>query len=131
MKDALTNWREIVDGNLTATETSAAIELGAAPIVGHDVAITIPAYNAVGDTLIITFTESATLGGSYATFNTLATITGTLVAAGPGAALRRTVKLNNTLPFVKCVMSVTGATPNFGAVTAGVDVGIRTNVLTV
>ena len=131
MKDAYTNWREIADGNLTATETSAAIEIGPAPIVGHDVAITIPEANAAADTLIITFTESATFGGSYATFNTLATITGTLVAAGPGDALRRTVKLNNTLPFVKCVLSVTGATPDFGDVTVGIDVGIRTNVLTI
>jgi len=126
MKDAYTNWREIADGNLTATETSAAIELGPAPMGGHPVAIHIPEQNAAGDTLDITFTQSATSGGSYATFHTIAQITG-----ASAAPTRKAVLLNNTLPFVKCVLTVGGATPDWGDVSVGVDVGYRANVLTV
>ena len=131
MHDTYTDWRAIADGNLTATETSAAIELGPAPIAGHDVAINVPARNADADTLVITFTQSATLGGSYATFLTLATITGTQVAAGVGGGIKRAAQLQNTLPFVRIVLTVAGATPDFGDVSAGVDAGVRANVLTI
>ena len=130
MKDAYTNWREIADGNLTATETSAAIELGPAPMGGHAVMVTIPERNANADTLDITFTQSATLGGSYATFHTRAQVTGTAVNAVSGGLVQK-FTIENTLPFVKCVMTVGGATPDFGDVTAGLDVGARANFLTV
>jgi len=126
MKDSYTNWRELADGNLAATETSPAVELGAAPIAGHDVVVHVPAQNANGDTLDITFTQSATLGGSYVLFHTIAQITG-----ASAAPTRRVAKLQNTLAFVKCVLTVGGSTPNWGAVSAGVDVGYRENVLTV
>lgn len=125
MKDEYTTWRAIADGNLTATETSAAIELGAAPIGGHKVAIHIPEANADADTLDITFTQSATLGGSYATFHTIAQMLGSAMPADVA------VLLNNTLPFVRIVLTVGGGTPDFGDVSAGLDVGYRANVLTV
>ncbi len=126
MKDALTNWREIADGNLTATETSAAIEIGPAPIGGHKVAIHLPvAPNAAGDGLAITFTQCATFGGSYTLFHPIATLTGATITPDDLGVL-----LNNTQAFVKCVMTVTGATPNWGAVSAGLDEGYRKNVLT-
>ena len=130
MKDAYTNWRELADGNLTATETSAAIELGAAPMGGHRVQLTVPERNANGDTLDLTFTQSATLGGSYATFHTYAQITGTVVNAESGG-ITRAITIQNTLPFVKAVLTVGGATPDFGDVTVGLDAGVRENVLTV
>ena len=130
MKDAYTNWRELADGNLTATETSAAIEIGAAPMGGHDVQLTVPERNANGDTLDRTFTQSATLGGSYALVQTYPQITGTVVNA-EGGGITRAIKLANTLPFVKAVLTVGGATPDFGDVTVGLDVGIRENKLTV
>lgn len=130
MKDSYTNWRELEDGSLSATETCPAIELGPAPMAGFPVQLTVPTRNANGDTLDVTFTQSATLGGSYATFQTYAQITGTVVAA-EGGGITRAIIVQNTLPFVKAVLTVGGSTPNFGAVTIGLDAGVRENVLTV
>ena len=128
MKDAYTDWRTVADGNLTATETSPAIELGPAPMGGFPVQINIPEANADADTLNITFTQSATLTGVYATFHTLAEITGEDADDG----IKRQFTIQNTLPFVKCVMTVAGSSPDFGDVSAGLDAGAgHTNVLTV
>lgn len=130
MKDAYTNFREIADGNLTATETSPAIELGPAPLEGHNVVVHVPESNANGDTLNITFTQSATQGGAYTTFHTVPELTGTVVGRA-GAGVKRVAVLKNTLPWVKCVMTVAGGSADFGDVAAGVDIGQRANVLTV
>jgi hypothetical protein len=131
VKDLYTNWRELDDGNLTATETSAAVKVGNGGQIGHTLQVTVPARNADADTLDITFTESATSGGSYALFKTMPQITGTAVAAAllAGGSLTINTKLGNTLPWVKCVMTVGGSTPNFGRVHAGLDAGVAPNLL--
>ena len=68
MRDAYTNWRTASDGDLDGTETTGPINLGQAPIGGHPVVVHIPEQAADADTLDITWTESATSGGSYREF---------------------------------------------------------------
>lgn len=128
MRDALNEWRNASAGDLEATETLAAIEIGQAPIGGFPVVVHVPAQDASGDTLDITWEESATQGGTYREIQkTRPRVTGTGNAAAPISL--QDVLVNN-LPWVRCVLTVTGSTPNFGAVTVGIDAGARRNALT-
>lgn len=128
MRDIYTELRSISDGNLTATETTAGMYIGQASVAtGVPVRITVPEQNATGDTLTVTFQESESLAGTYRTIATMQpVITGTTVAAAPKNI---SVRLSNVFDYVRCVLTVTGATPDFGDVTVGVDLGAYANVL--
>lgn len=131
MRDVLNQWRTSSDGNLTATETTAGIELGQAPIGGFPVVVHVPDQFADADTLDITWEESATLAGTYREFQkTRPRITGASGAASAKVTSKslQDVLVNN-LPFVRLVLTVAGSAPNFGAVTAGIDVGARRNAI--
>lgn len=128
MRDALNQWRTQADGDLEATETLDPINLGQAPIGGFPVVVHVPDQDASGDTLDVTWEESATEGGTYREFaKSRPRVTGTGNAKAP-ISLRDTI--NNNLPWVRPILTVGGSTPNFGAVTVGIDVGSRRNALT-
>ncbi|MFA7296259.1 MAG: hypothetical protein WC211_03610 [Dehalococcoidia bacterium] len=127
MRDTYTNWRVIADGDLTATETAAGIEIGQAPIEGFPVVVHIPEQDDAADTLDITWEESDALAGTYREFQkTRPRVTGSGTAAAPISLPDR---LHNNLAFVRCVLTVAGATPNFGAVSVGMDAGAFRNAL--
>ncbi len=127
MRDIFTEFRSLTDGDLTATETTSGLYLGAAAPKGTPVRIEVPAQDASGDTLVITFEESDTVGGTYRRIATAQPeVTGTTVGAAPKEI---DIVINNVLDFVRMVFTVTGSSPNFGPVTAGVDLGGYQNVL--
>ena len=128
MRDIFANFRTASDGDLTATETTAGVYLGAAPLVGTPVAIGIPEMDDDADSLTITFEESAELAGTYRAIDTLQPIIDD--AERSPVPTTRHIRINNKLDYVRMVFTVAGATPNFGAVTAGVDLGSYPNVLT-
>jgi len=134
MRDAYTNWRTAEDGDLEATETSSAIKIGPAPVVGHGVAITVPEQAADADTLDITFTESATESGTYREFAKVrpqVTGAGTLPASARTHSRDFDLRIYNTQPWVKAVFTVGGSSPNFGEVSAGLDPSAYRNDLPV
>lgn len=116
MKDALTNWRTSDGGNLTATETLAALDLaGQFPHVGSfDAVVHVPQATGTTPTLDITVQEAQTEGGTYRTIQTMPQI----VAAGTYK-----VRLLNNRRWTRFVLTVGGTTPNFGAVHVGLDEG--------
>lgn len=122
MKDAFTNWRTASDGDLEVTEPTAAIQIGAAGMVGHKGFIHVPEGDGDAPTLNITIEQSATEDGTYTTFATIEEI---------DEADDRAFDLANILPWVRFVLTVGGTTPNFGAVHVGLDKGAHQNVLTV
>lgn len=126
MRDIFTNFRTASDGDLTATETTAGVYLGAAPLVGTPVAIGIPEMDDDADSLTITFEESAELAGTYRAIDTLQPV----IDDTDQVPATMHIRINNKLDYVRMVFTVAGATPNFGAVTAGVDLGSYPNVLT-
>jgi len=127
MKDIYTNWRTSADGSLTATETTAAIEIGAAPTHGHGVAVHVPAQNNAADTLDITFEESDTEGGTFRRFaDVRPQVTGSGAAAAP---IDLPLRIYPTRPWVRCVLTVAGTTPDFGSVAVGLDTGAHRNDL--
>ena len=126
MRDIFANFRTASDGDLTATETTAGVYLGAAPLVGTPVAIGIPEMDNDADSLTITFEESAELAGTYRAIDTLQPI----IDDTDQVPATMHIRINNKLDYVRMVFTVAGATPNFGAVTAGVDLGSYPNVLT-
>lgn len=127
MRDVFTNWRTQADGALDGTETLDPIKIGQAPIGGYPVVVHIPEQDDGGDTLTITWEESATQGGTYRQFHTTRPqVTGTGSAAAPISLEDR---LQNNLPWVRCVLTVTGSSPDFGAVTVGMDAGKFRNAL--
>lgn len=127
MRDVMTNWRTVADGDLDATETLTAIELGQAPIGGWPVSVQVPEQDDGADTLDVTWEESATQGGTYREFQkSRPQVTGAGDAAAP---LELTDRIQNNLPWVRAVLTVAGSTPNFGAVTVGIDAGKHRNAL--
>ncbi|MCR4339420.1 MAG: hypothetical protein NUW01_05980 [Gemmatimonadaceae bacterium] len=128
MKDSYSNWRTSEDGSLTATETTDAMEIGAAPTHGFGVAIHVPAQDASGDSLTITFTESATQGGTYREFAAAhPVVTGSGDAAAP---IDLNLRIYNTQPWVKCVLTVVDAgSADFGAVHVGLEPSAHRNDL--
>lgn len=116
MKDATNIWRDVDDVDLEATEGSiTGIDVGPAGKHGHPAQVIVPAIDAEADTLIVTWQESATVGGQYRTFATMPTIT------GASAAGTYEIELQNRQRFVRPVLTVTGSTPNFGAVVVALD----------
>lgn len=127
MRDIYTELRTLSDGDLTATETTAGMYIGQAPVSGGvPISITVPAMDNDADTLTITFEESASLAGTY---RAIATVQPVFDDTDQVPAQQH-IRLSNVLDYVRCVLTVTGATPNFGAVTVGVDLGSYANVLT-
>jgi len=128
MRDIYTNLRNLSDGDLTVTETTTGMYIDQAGVAtGVPISINVPAQNASADTLTITFEESESLAGTYrriASANPV--ITGTTVAAAPKEI---NIRLSNVFDYVRAVLTVAGATPNFGAVTIGADLGSYQNVL--
>ncbi len=129
MRDIYTELRSLTDGDLEATETTTGMYIGQANVAGGvPISINVPEQDASADTLTITFEESESLAGTYRQIATAEpVITGTTVAAAPKQI---NLRLSNVLDYVRCVLTVTGSTPNFGAVTVGVDLGKYANVLT-
>src|SRR5690606_14312707 len=131
--DVFTNWRTEADGALSTTYTSSYIRVGQAPIGGWPVVVHIPDQDADADTLTITWEESANGSTGERRFHTTQpVVTGASGAATSprpdGLSLRD--RLQNNLPYVRCVLTVTGGTPDFGAVTVGMDEGAFRNVVT-
>jgi hypothetical protein len=95
--------------NLTADETSAAIDLGFGPAHANWVLEVMVPAAAASTTLDIKVQESDTATGTYTDVAVMPQI------SAPGIYARRFV---NKKRFVKVFFDVTGASPNFGAVTA-------------
>lgn len=131
MRDMYTEWRRPSDGAVTTTVTTEPIRLGQAPGLGFPVKIIVPEQDADADTLTITVQESATENSGYRTFASVPVVTG---AAGTDLSARASsltipFRINNTLPYVRWVLTVAGSSPDFGGVSIGVDVGSYANAL--
>lgn len=128
MRDIFLNFRSQSDGDLTGTETTAYVYVGAAAPKGTPVVIEVPEQDAAGDTLTITFREATDSVGTGARQigNAQPVVTGASVDAAPKKIV---TVINNVLEYVAVVFTVAGSSPNFGEVTAGVDLGAFTNVL--
>lgn len=127
MRDIYTNLREQSDGDLTATETTAGAYVGAANVAGGTpFVLAVPEMDNDADTLTVTFEESAELAGTY---RAIATVQPVFDDTDQVPAVQH-IRVHNVLDYVRAVFTVTGATPNFGEVTLGVDLGTYPNVLT-
>lgn len=127
MRDVLVEWRTQADGDLDATETTSGIEVGQAPIAGWPVVVHVPEQDDAADTLDITWEESDAIAGTYREIQkTRPRVTGSTTAAAPISLEDR---IHNNLPFLRCVLTVAGSTPNFGEVTVGMDAGKYRNAL--
>lgn len=127
MRDIFTNLRSASDGDLEATETTPGGYFGAAPVAGGiPFVIGVPEMDDDADTLTITFQESESLNGTYRLIDTVQPI----FDDTDQVPATQHIRVNNVLDYVRCVLTVTGATPNFGEVTVGVDLGSYPNVLT-
>ena len=97
------------EGNLTATETGAAINDGPYPLSGMPFRLYVPAISS-GDTIRVTIEESATQAGTYIVCGQIGD--DTLATLGTYWGL-----VKSTQPWHRYVITVTGnGSENFGAV---------------
>lgn len=123
-------FRDSSDGSLTADETTAAIDLGVAPLNGLPVRVWIPTDGGAGDKLDIIFTTCDTSGGTYQeddriSWDFLSQADHTKTLAG---IYRR--RVNTHRRYLKVTFDVTdgGGGVDFGAVDCRVeDAGEGTN----
>lgn len=111
MFDTNLQFRTTTD-SLTATETSAAVEIGGTPAKGLAVVLEIP-KKSIGDTLQLTILHSSD-NSTYTTLVTAETVASeTAASTVPFRIVRR---FNTPLKYVKTVLAVAGTTPDFGVV---------------
>ena len=100
--------------DLTATVTGTGKQIEGTAIDGHYIRVSVPQATGTAPTLDITIQESDTLGSGYQTVVTFAQI----IAAG---VYRRVY--SSRKKYVRSVLTVGGASPNFGKVQVGFDTG--------
>lgn len=112
--------------SLTATETSAAVDIpGGTPTDGLALVIDVP-KKGIGHTLAITLQHS-TDNSTYTTLETLETVASvTQASTVPFKLVRRFYSRNR---YYKTVMAVAGTGPDFGAVQARVGSSDEWNIL--
>lgn len=104
--------RAAAAGNLTATEGAAAGKDMGVDLVAQTYGLHVPAINAGADTLIVKIQESDD-NATWRDFLTFETVTGT------GAPGQYFVTGKSNARYRRYVATVTGVTPNFGAVIIG------------
>lgn len=130
MRDAFTNWRTADDGDLEATETLSGIRVGQAPLGGWPVIIHVPAQDDAADTLDITWEEAPDNDGVAGTYREIVKTRPQVTGSGDAAApISLADRIHNNYPWLRPKLTVAGSTPNFGAVTVGMDAGTFRNAL--
>ncbi len=121
--------RSAGDGNLTATETLSSVDVGALPRGGLSVEVAVPSVSGSSPTLDVTVEHS----GDDSTFLTRTThpqITDATGRLGTGVDVY-VIPIDTYLRFIRVVLTVAGASANFGAVLVNIGKQQARNVLQV
>jgi len=114
MLDANLLLRPASAGNLTGNETGSAIDFGAGDVKPMNYLLRAPAINNPSDTLVVNIQDSDDGSTGWHTFCTLPPVTGTAPAF-------KTRSVRSAKRYRRFVATVTGGSPNFGAVELGCD----------